>query len=119
MPAFCRDCDMAVSTAACPRCGSVRIVRHAELFSLTIGHIDCDAFFASIEKRDHPEWRDLPVIVGGGTRGVVSTCCYVARLYGVRSAMPMFKARKLCPQAIVVPPDMRKYAAASRQIRAM
>jgi DNA polymerase IV len=97
----------------------VRIVRHSQLFDLAIGHVDCDAFFASVEKRDHPEWRDLPVIVGGGTRGVVSTCCYVARLYGVRSAMPMFKARQLCPQAIVVPPDMRKYAAASRRIRTL
>ena len=119
MPAFCRNCDAAVPGAACPACGSVRIVRHEQVFSLSIGHIDCDAFFASIEKRDHPEWRDLPVIVGGGARGVVSTCCYVARLYGVRSAMPIFKARQLCPQGIFVPPDMRKYAAASRQIRAM
>ena len=119
MPAFCRNCDTAVPGAACPACGSVRIVRHEQVFSLSIGHIDCDAFFASIEKRDHPEWRDLPVIVEGGARGVVSTCCYVARLYGVRSAMPIFKARQLCPQGIFVPPDMRKYAAASRQIRAM
>lgn len=119
MEAFCRDCDNIAPAISCPACGSVRIVRHKQLFALTIGHIDCDAFFASVEKRDHPEWRDLPVIVGGGVRGVVSTCCYVARLYGVRSAMPMFKAKKLCPQAIVVPPDMRKYAAASRQIRAM
>ncbi len=119
MPAFCRNCDATVPGAACPACGSVRIVRHEQVFSLSIGHIDCDAFFASIEKRDHPEWRDLPVIVGGGARGVVSTCCYVARLYGVRSAMPIFKARQLCPQGIFVPPDMRKYAAASRQIRGM
>jgi DNA polymerase IV len=119
MASFCRDCDNTAPAASCLACGSVRIVRHKQLFALNIGHIDCDAFFASIEKRDHPEWRDLPVIVGGGVRGVVSTCCYVARLYGVRSAMPMFKAKKLCPQAIIVPPDMRKYAAASRQIRAM
>ena len=119
MPAFCRNCDTAVTGLACPACGSVRIVRHGQVFSLSIGHIDCDAFFASVEKRGHPEWRDLPVIVGGGARGVVSTCCYVARLYGVRSAMPIFKARQLCPQGIFVPPDMRKYAAASRQIRAM
>jgi DNA polymerase-4 len=117
--AFCRDCDAIVTGKPCPHCGSVRIVSHPQLFSLTIGHVDCDAFYASIEKRDHPEWRDLPLIVGGGVRGVVSTCCYIARIYGVRSAMPMFKARQLCPQAIVVPPDMRKYAAVSRQIRAM
>jgi len=119
MKALCRDCDNFVTGSSCPACGSVRIVRHPELFSLTIAHIDCDAFYASIEKRDHPEWRDLPLIVGGGVRGVVSTCCYIARIYGVRSAMPMFKARQLCPQAIVVPPDMRKYVAASRQIRGM
>jgi DNA polymerase-4 len=119
MKSFCRDCDANAPGSSCPACGSVRIVRHAQLFDLAIGHVDCDAFFASVEKRDHPEWRDLPVIVGGGTRGVVSTCCYVARIYGVRSAMPMFKAKQLCPQAIVVPPDMRKYAAASRQIRTM
>jgi DNA polymerase IV len=117
--AFCRDCDTETEGKLCPACGSVRIVRHPQLFDLTIAHIDCDAFYASIEKRDHPEWRDLPLIVGGGVRGVVSTCCYIARIYGVRSAMPMFKARQLCPQAIIIPPDMRKYAAASRHIRAM
>jgi len=117
--AFCRDCDSETARRPCPHCGSVRIVSHPELFTLTIGHVDCDAFYASIEKRDHPEWRDLPLIVGGGVRGVVSTCCYIARIYGVRSAMPMYKARQLCPQAIVVPPDMRKYVAVSRQMRGM
>lgn len=119
MVGFCRDCDRKTAARPCPHCGSVRIVSHPELFSLTIGHVDCDAFYASIEKRDHPEWRDLPLIVGGGVRGVVSTCCYIARIYGVRSAMPMFKARALCPQAVVVPPDMRKYVAVSRQMRGM
>ena len=119
MASFCRDCDSEVPGKPCPHCGSVRIVSHPQLFSLTIGHVDCDAFYAAIEKRDHPEWRDLPLIVGGGVRGVVSTCCYIARIYGVRSAMPMFKAKQLCPQAIVVPPDMRKYVAVSRQIRGM
>jgi DNA polymerase-4 len=93
------------------------VVRHAELYELAIGHVDCDAFYASVEKRDRPELRDLPVIVGGGVRGVVTTCCYVARLYGVRSAMPMFKARGLCPQAVVIRPDMRKYAAVSAEVR--
>jgi DNA polymerase-4 len=97
----------------------VRVVRHPEVFGLAIAHIDCDAFFASVEKRDRPELRDLPVIVGGGVRGVVSTCCYIARLYGVRSAMPMFKARALCPAAVVIRPDMAKYAAVSRQIRVL
>ena len=67
--------------------------------TLSIAHLDCDAFYASIEKRDDPSLQPHPVIVGGGKRGVVSTCCYVARAYGVRSAMPMFKALKLCPQA--------------------
>jgi DNA polymerase-4 len=95
------------------------VVRHDELLELAIGHVDCDAFFASVEKRDRPELRDLPVIVGGGARGVVSTCCYVARLYGVRSAMPMFKARSLCPQAVIIKPDMAKYAAVSAEVRAL
>jgi DNA polymerase-4 len=86
---------------------------------LSIAHIDCDAFYAAVEKRDRPEIRDKPVIVGGGRRGVVSTCCYIARLSGVRSAMPMFKALKLCPQAVVIKPDMAKYAAVGREIRAL
>jgi DNA polymerase-4 len=117
MPAICRDCDSEVSGTVCGACGSARVVRHEALFDLAIAHVDCDAFFASVEKRDRPELRDLPVIVGGGARGVVSTCCYVARLYGVRSAMPMFKARALCPKAVVIAPDMKKYAAASAQVR--
>ncbi|OYV33891.1 MAG: DNA polymerase IV [Rhodospirillales bacterium 20-64-7] len=117
MPAICRDCDAEVAGAACGVCGSARVVRHAELYELAIGHVDCDAFYASVEKRDRPELRDLPVIVGGGVRGVVTTCCYVARLYGVRSAMPMFKARGLCPQAVVIRPDMKKYAAVSAEVR--
>jgi len=119
MTGFCRDCDTIVAGAACENCGGVRIVRHPELFTLAIAHIDCDAFYASVEKRDRPELRDLPVIIGGGVRGVVSTCCYIARLYGVRSAMPMFKARALCPAAVIIPPNMAKYAAVSRQIRAL
>jgi DNA polymerase-4 len=121
MSAFCRDCDAVAQKAVqtCPACGGARIIAHPELFSLNIGHIDCDAFYASVEKRERPEWRDLPLIVGGGKRGVVTTCCYIARLYGVRSAMPMFKALALCPQAVVVPPQMAKYVAVSRQIRAL
>jgi DNA polymerase-4 len=93
-------------------------VAHAELNRLTIAHIDCDAFYASVEKRDRPELRDRPVIVGGGKRGVVTTCCYIARINGVRSAMPMFKALKLCPQATVIKPDFTKYRAASQDIMA-
>ncbi len=117
MPAICRDCDAEVPGVVCEVCGGARVVRHAALFELAIGHVDCDAFFASVEKRDRPELRDLPVIVGGGTRGVVSTCCYVARLYGVRSAMPMYKALALCPKAVVIRPEMAKYAAVSREVR--
>lgn len=119
MLGLCRDCDRPVEGQSCPGCGGVRVVRHPELLSLSIAHVDCDAFYAAVEKRDHPELRDKPVIVGGGVRGVVSTCCYIARIYGVRSAMPMFKARQLCPQAVVLRPEMAKYAAVSRQVRAM
>lgn len=81
--------------------------------------MDCDAFYASVEKRDDPALRSVSVIVGGGRRGVVSTCCYLARIKGVRSAMPMFQALKLCPEAVVVKPRGAHYAAVSRQIRAM
>jgi len=116
--AICRDClhtsDLKVKR--CPACGSRRIVHHEELDRLNIAHLDCDAFYASVEKRDRPELRDRPVIVGGGKRGVVSTCCYVARQYGVHSAMPMFKALKACPEAVVIKPDFRKYIAASEAI---
>ncbi len=101
----------------CPCCGGVRIVRHTELFQLHIAHIDCDAFYASVEKRDRPELAARPVIVGGGARGVVSTACYIARLSGVRSAMPMFKALQACPDAVVIAPNFAKYNAVSRQIR--
>lgn len=117
--ALCRDCGarLAPSAARCTRCGSPRLVKHPELDTLAIAHIDCDAFYASIEKRDNPELQDQPVIVGGGQRGVVSTCCYIARIYGVRSAMPMFKALEACPQAIVIKPDMAKYASVGKEIR--
>jgi DNA polymerase-4 len=93
-------------------------VRHAQLFDLAIAHVDCDAFYASVEKRDRPELANQPVIVGGGHRGVVTTACYIARISGVRSAMPMFKALKLCPNAVIIKPDFTKYTAAARQIRA-
>jgi DNA polymerase-4 len=120
MPAFCRDCLTAFDEAArCPACRSPRVIGHAELFSLSIAHMDCDAFYASVEKRDNPALRDVPLIVGGGQRGVVSTCCYLARIHGVRSAMPMFQAMKLCPDAVVVKPRMAVYAEVSRAIRAM
>lgn len=120
MPAFCRDCLTECRPARrCPKCGSPRVIAHDELFSLSIAHMDCDAFYASVEKRDNPELRDKPVIVGGETRGVVSTCCYIARISGVHSAMPMFQAKKLCPDAVIVPPRMSVYVEVSQAIRAL
>jgi DNA polymerase-4 len=137
MPSLCRDCYVVADTMPsrvadtmsprvaatlphrCPGCGGGRLVHHRSLLRLTIAHIDCDAFYASVEKRDRPELRSRPVIVGGGTRGVVSAACYVARIYGVKSAMPMFKALKACPDAVVIKPDFGKYTAASRQVRAL
>jgi DNA polymerase IV len=114
----CRDCLISGEGAArCPHCGSPRILAHPELDALGIAHIDCDAFFAAIEKRDDPSLADKPVIVGGGRRGVVATACYVARTYGIRSAMPMFKALKACPQAVVIRPDIDKYARVGREVR--
>ena len=118
MPSLCRDCLSTFETSArCPVCRSPRVTSHPELFDLTIAHMDCDAFYASVEKRDNPDLRDKPVIIGGGKRGVVSTACYIARIKGVKSAMPMFQALKLCPEAIVVRPRMEAYVAASREVR--
>ena len=120
MPALCRDCLTTFETGTrCPACRSPRVINHAELFQLSIAHMDCDAFYASVEKRDNPDLADKAVIIGGGRRGVVSTACYIARIKGVRSAMPMFQALKLCPEAVVVKPRMSVYAEASRAIRAM
>lgn len=119
MSAFCRDCLADAAGPRCKACGSRRILSHDELDQLFIAHIDCDAFYASIEKRDNPDLIDKPVIVGGGKRGVVSTCCYMARIYGVRSAMPMFLALKACPQAVVIRPNMQKYAGVAREVRAL
>ena len=121
MPGFCRDCrfDAPDRALRCPACGSPRLLRHDDLDTLPIAHVDCDAFYATIEKRDDPSLADKPVIVGGRQRGVVLTACYVARTYGVRSAMPMFEARRLCPHASVVRPDMAKYAAVGREVRAL
>src|SRR5207245_4505901 len=120
-PDWCRDCGAHASLAAAPErcgeCGSPRLVAHAELAELAIAHIDCDAFYATVEKRDRPDLAERPVIVGGGQRGVVLACCYVARLYGVRSAMPMFKALAACPDAVVIRPDMAKYRDVGRAVR--
>ena len=119
MPGFCRDCrcDVPEAGTRCPACGSPKLLRHPELDRLAVAHVDCDAFYATIEKRDDPSLADKPVIVGGRQRGVVLTACYVARTFGVRSAMPMFEARRLCPAATVVRPDMEKYARVGAQVR--
>ena len=119
MPGFCRDCrrDVPERATRCSACGSPRLLRHAEIDALAIAHVDCDAFYATIEKRDDPSLADKPVIVGGRRRGVVLTACYVARTFGLRSAMPMFEARRLCPHASIVRPDMEKYARVGRQVR--
>jgi DNA polymerase IV len=116
---FCRDClsDLDIAARRCGECGSPRLVRHHGLPSLTIAHIDCDAFYATVEKRDNPELADRPVIIGGGKRGVVSAACYISRTFGVRSAMPMFKALALCPSAAVIRPDMAKYVRVGREVR--
>jgi DNA polymerase-4 len=116
---FCRDCfgDLEARARRCGECGSPRLVHHHTLPSLTLAHIDCDAFYATVEKRDNPEIADKPVIIGGGKRGVVSAACYIARTYGVRSAMPMFKALALCPSATVIGPDMAKYVRVGREVR--
>lgn len=120
MPTLCRSCSAFREGLpdACTDCGSRRQVHHPKLAELTIAHLDCDAFFAAIEKRDDPSLKSRPVIVGGGRRGVVATCCYIARLAGVRSAMPMFKALQACPEAVVVRPSFEKYKAAADLIRA-
>jgi DNA polymerase-4 len=121
MSAFCRDClvDAPPGAKQCKTCRSHRIVAHPDLDELSIAHLDCDAFYAAIEKRDDPSLADKPVIIGGGKRGVVSTCCYIARIDGVRSAMPMFKALQLCPRATVIKPRMAKYVEEGRRVRAL
>ena len=119
---LCRDCGTVRPPGPrgrCRDCGSPRWLSHPELHSLAIAHLDCDAFYATIEKRDRPELVDQSVMVGGGKRGVVAACCYIARSFGVHSAMPMYKARRLCPDGVVVPPDMAKYSAVGREVRAL
>jgi DNA polymerase-4 len=121
LPTLCRQCahsfDDRPETQRCPVCGSVRLLSHPELNSLHIAHIDCDSFFATVEKRDNPDLKDKPVVVGGRHRGVVAAACYIARIYGVRSAMPMSKALKLCPDLVIVPPSKGKYGEVGRQVR--
>ena len=121
-PILCRDClaRRAREALRCPGCGSPRAVDLERAAGLDIAHVDCDAFYASVEKRDNPALNDQPLIVGGsGPRGVVATCCYIARTFGVRSAMPMARARALCPGAVILPPDMAKYARVGREIRSL
>ena len=120
MPSLCRKCfNTFTEEGRCPICNSPLVVSHDELFNLNIAHMDCDAFYASVEKRDNPELADKPVIIGGGRRGVVSTACYIARICGVKSAMPMFKALEKCPDAVVIRPRMKLYAEISQQIRVL
>ena len=116
---LCRDCgaNQPPNAARCPACTAPRGLFHPELKTLSLAHLDCDAFYASVEKRDDPSLRDKPLIVGGGQRGVVSAACYIARIKGVHSAMPMFQALKLCPEATVIRPDMERYVVVGRQVR--
>jgi DNA polymerase-4 len=120
---LCRNCGTAghvgsaVPLTACPSCQSNHIRTHPDLFNLTIAHIDCDAFFASVEKLDNPALADRPVIVGGGDRGVVAAACYIARQFGVRSAMPAWQALKKCPDAVVIRPRMSRYVDIGQQVR--
>ncbi len=122
-PTVCRACfhqfnlKACTKRPACPSCGRNRIIQHPELYDLHTAHIDCDAFYAAVEKRDNPELATIPVIIGGEHRGVVSTACYIARMSGVRSAMPMFKAKKLCPDAVVIRPRMKVYQQVGRQVK--
>ena len=120
MPVLCRDClsdESPLDATGCAGCGSVRLIVHGELDELAIAHVDCDAFYAAVEKRDDPSLADKPVIVGGGKRGVAMTCCYIARRFGVHSAMPMYKALAACPDAVVIRPDMEKYGRVGREVR--
>tara|TARA_Y100001970_G_scaffold293550_1_gene441150 strand:+ start:9328 stop:10638 length:1311 start_codon:yes stop_codon:yes gene_type:complete len=121
MPELCRICltDRPRISQKCSNGGEHTVINHAELNSLSTAHIDCDSFYASIEKRDNPKLIDKPVIVGGQKRGVVMAACYVARKYGIHSAMPMFRALRACPDAVVIPPDIKKYTAAGRAVREM
>lgn len=122
MSSLCRTCLTVMPAATtpalrCEACGSPKLVQHPELDALTLAHIDCDAFYAAVEKRDDPSLRHKPVIIGGGQRGVVTTACYLARIQGVRSAMPMYRAKQLCPQAVIVKPNMAKYRETGLEVR--
>ncbi|MCY3981593.1 MAG: DNA polymerase IV, partial [Alphaproteobacteria bacterium] len=120
--AVCRNCGHPAALPIprrCPHCRSPRFAAHPEIARVGIAHLDCDAFYAAIEKRDNPSLADRPVVIGGGRRGVVAAACYVARRFGVRSAMAMYKALEACPHAIVLRPDMAKYRRVGRQVRSL
>ncbi|PHQ71308.1 MAG: DNA polymerase IV [Sneathiella sp.] len=126
MSALCRHCLNIVeeprgkAPSRCPSCRSPKILKHPELLELTLAHVDCDAFYAAVEKRDNPDIAARPLIVAyDGARSVVSTCCYIARMSGVRSAMPLFKAKRLCPDAAIIAPNMQKYSAVSKEIHVL
>ena len=118
---LCRDCGaLALSATAAERCGDCGSPRLG--FSCRARHpgdrpCRLRRLYATVENANGPISPDRPVIIGGGTRGVVLACCYVARLYGVRSAMPMFKALAACPDAVVIRPDMAKYRDVGRAVR--
>ncbi|MGB0541448.1 MAG: DNA polymerase IV [Hyphomicrobiales bacterium] len=114
----CRECFKTFNEKKefCNKCYSANLVSNNEIENLNIAHVDCDAFYAAIEKRDNPKYKNFPIIIGGGKRGVVATACYIARTRGVKSAMPMYKALKLCPDAIIIKPNMQKYKKASKVI---
>ncbi len=122
---LCRTClcsgyvGMAKKPNACFECGSKALVMHDELFNLSLAHIDCDAFYCSVEKRDDPSLAERPVIVGGDQRGVVAAACYVARRYGIRSAMPTWQAKRACPELVIIKPRMAVYQKIGLQIREM
>ncbi len=120
--AVCRNCGRPAAAPVAPRClscHSPRFAAHPEIARLGIAHLDCDAFYAAIEKRDDPGLADRPVVIGGGRRGVVAAACYVARRFGVRSAMAMYKALEACPHAVVLRPDMAKYRQVGREMRSL
>ncbi len=126
MQALCRQCltiietDREIAPERCPECRSPKTLYHPELFDLSLAHVDCDAFYAAVEKRDNPELDSKPLIVAyDGARSVVSTCCYIARMSGVRSAMPLFKAKRLCPDANIIAPNMKKYSEVSKEIHVL
>ena len=122
MTGLCRDCFIGIGNRGdgrCPACGGARLVQHDELQTLCIAHLDCDAFYAAIEKRDDSTLADKPVLVGGSKRGVVMAACYLARAYGIRSAMPMYKALRACPHAVVITPNLSKYSAVGREVRTL